>query len=263
MNAIYALLRRFSSQLMLMLAAAPAGAAQPLPPPLRFLVVDGHSMPLAQPRAAAPAQRNADLGPGIIKEWQDALAAELGRTPVNLVLPRKRQDQAVARRQVDLRCFVSPEWLADDTAAEYDWPRPFMEVEERIVGNAGAAPVQRMADLHGKRVGTVHGYQYHKLAPLFDAGRARRDDAPSEAALLAKQLAGRTDVSVMRTLDFNYLQRRDPRLARLALGPLAVSRFSLYCARTRYSSVTLNQLQLAQQRLLQAGILDKILQSYR
>ncbi|WP_377702220.1 substrate-binding periplasmic protein [Pseudoduganella sp. UC29_71] len=245
--------------LMTLLAALPLHAA----PPLRFLVVDGHGMPLAQARAASGGQRGAALGPGIIKEWQDALAAELGRTPVSLVLPRKRQDQAVARRQVDLRCFVSPEWLSADAAADYDWPPPFMDVEERVVGNAGAAPVHTMADLDGKRIGTVHGYQYRKLAPLSDAGRARRDDAPSGAALLAKQLAGRTDVSVMRTLDFHYLQRRDPRLARLALAPLVISRFSLYCARTRYSSVTLDQLQLAQQRLLQAGIPDKILQSYR
>ncbi|KQV86625.1 hypothetical protein ASD15_28960 [Massilia sp. Root351] len=246
---------------LLLLAVAPLHAAPPLPP-LRFLVVDGHGMPLAQPRTGTAGQRSA-LGPGIIKKWQDALAAELGRTPVNLVLPRKRQDQAVANRQVDLRCFVSPEWLPAELAAQYEWPQAFMEVEERIIGNADAAPVQRMADLHGKRIGTVHGYQYRKLAPLFDAGSAWRDDAPSEAALLAKQLAGRTDVSVMRTLDFAYLKLHDPRLARLALAPLAVSRFSLYCARTHYSSVTLAQLQLAQQRLLQGGILEKILQSYR
>lgn len=245
--------------LMTLLAALPLHAA----PPLRFLVVDGHGMPLAQARAASGGQRGAALGPGIIKEWQDALAAELGarRSAWSCRASGRTRPWPGAR----WICAASSarSWPSADAAADYDWPPPFMDVEERVVGNAGAAPVHTMADLDGKRIGTVHGYQYRKLAPLSDAGRARRDDAPSGAALLAKQLAGRTDVSVMRTLDFHYLQRRDPRLARLALAPLVISRFSLYCARTRYSSVTLDQLQLAQQRLLQAGIPDKILQSYR
>lgn len=238
---------------LLLLACAGRAGAQA---PLRFLVVEGHAMPLgASPRGV--------LGAGIIREWQDALAAQLGRTPVNLVLPRKRQDQAVAQRKVDLRCFVSPDWLPVAAIAEYDWPAPFMAVEERIVTAAGAAPLRKVDELSGKTIGTVHGYQYRSLAPLFVAGRARRDDAPSEEALLLKQLAGRTDVSVMRALDFSYLQRRDARLSRLALSPLLVSRFSMYCARTKYSSVTLEQLSAAQEKLLQAGAMERILQKYK
>lgn len=237
--------------------SSPAHAA----PPLRFLTVEGHGMPLGEIRSTRPG--HAELSGGIISEWQNALAQELKREPVNLILPRKRQDQAVARRQVDLRCFVSPEWLDAAAIADYEWPAPFMDVEERIVAKAGTAPVQQLEDLHGKAIGTVHGYQYRKLAPLFEAGRARRDDAPTEAALLAKQLAGRTDVSVIRALDFAYLLRRDPRLASLALAPLVVSRFSLYCARTRYGAVSLPELAAAQQRLLRAGVLDEILKKYR
>ena len=240
---------------LLLLFAGGAGHADGMPP-LRFLVVDGHALPLGEsPRGV--------LGQGIIREWQDALAAQLGRSPVNLVLPRKRQDQAVAQHKVDLRCFVSPEWLPAGAIADYDWPAPFLAVEERIVAAAGAAPLQTLDDLDGKTIGTVHGYQYRTLLPLFEAKRARRDDAPSEAALLLKQLAGRTDVSVMRALDFAYLQRRDARLSRLALSPLVVSRFSMYCARTKYSSVTLEELSAAQEKLRQAGVMEKILQKYK
>lgn len=237
-------------------AAGQVRAQEAARPPLRFLVVEGHAMPLGEsPRGA--------LGAGIIREWQDALAAQLGRTPVNLVLPRKRQDQAVAQNKVDLRCFVSPEWLTKEAIAEYDWPAPFLAVEERVVTAAGAAPLRSLDELAGKTIGTVHGYQYRSLAPLFETRRARRDDAPSEAALLLKQLAGRTDVSVMRALDFAYLQRRDPRLSRLALSPLVVSSFSMYCARTKYGSVTLEALSAAQEKLLQAGVMDRILQKHK
>jgi hypothetical protein len=109
----------------------------------------------------------------------------------------------------------------------------------------------------------VHGYTYRKLEPLLASGKARREDAPGETALLLKQLAGRTDYSVMRTLDFHYLRRNDPRMAALALSPFVVSRFALYCARTKYSVVTLQELSAAQERLLQSGTLEKILQKYR
>jgi ABC-type amino acid transport substrate-binding protein len=204
-----------------------------------------------------------ELTDGLIKDWQDALARELGRRPVTLILPRKRQDWAVEGRKVDLRCFVSPEWLTHDIIAQYDWPAPFMDVEERVVGPAGAPPIQTLQDLEGKTIGGVRGYAYRKLDPLFSSGRAKREDAPGETALLLKQLAGRTDVSLMRTLDFHYLRRTDPRTASLVLSPLVVSRFSMYCARTKYATVSLQALSAAQERLLQAGVLEKILQKYR
>lgn len=244
--------------LLLSLAAAPAAQAQQ---PLRFLVVEGHALPLGLIRNAPPAPP--ELTEGLIKDWQDALARELGRLPLNLVLPRKRQDWAVDGQKVDLRCFVSPEWLSRDIIADYDWPPPFMEVEERIIGPADKPPVQTLTDLEGKTIGGVHGYQYRKLAPLFANGKARREDAPGEATLLAKQLHGRTDVAIMRGLDFNYLRRSDPRMAKLVLSPFVVSRFSLYCARTKYSTVTMAELIAAQEHLLQSGALEKMLQKYR
>lgn len=243
---------------ILALAACQAVQAQE---PLRFLVVDGRSLPMGLMHNSAHG--SPELVDGLIKDWQDALAHELGRRPVTLVLPRKRQDWAVEGGKVDLRCFVSPEWLTQDIIAEYDWPAPFMEFEERVISPAGAPPVQSLQDLEGKTIGGVRGYAYRKLNRLFSSGRAKRDDAPGETALLLKQLAGRTDVSLMRTLDFHYLRRTDPRMASLVLSPFVVSKFSIYCARTKYAAVSLQELSAAQERLLQAGALDKILQKYR
>jgi len=242
----------------LALTACQAAVAQE---PLRFLVVEGRSLPLGLMRNTAHG--SPELAGGLIKDWQDALAHELGRRAVTLVLPRKRQDWAVEGGKVDLRCFVSPEWLTHDIIAEYDWPAPFMDVEERVVGPAGALPVQSLQDLEGKTIGAVRGYAYRKLDPLFSSGRAKRDDAPGETALLLKQLAGRTDYSLMRTLDFHYLRHTDTRMGNLSLSPFVVSRFSMYCARTRYATVSLQELSAAQERLLLSGALEKMLQKYR
>lgn len=247
-------------KVILALAACASGPAIHAQDPVRFLVVDGRSLPMGLMRSTP---HGTELADGLIKDWQDALAQELGRRPVHLVLPRKRQDWAVEGQKVDLRCFVSPEWLTPDLVAAYDWPAPFMEVEERAVGPASGRPVHSLHDLEGKTIGGVRGYTYRKLDPLLASGKARREDAPGETALLLKQLAGRTDYSLMRTLDFHYLRRNDPRMAALALSPFVVSRFAMYCARPKYSVVTLQELSAAQERLLQSGALEKILQKYR
>ncbi|GJJ03406.1 hypothetical protein RugamoR64_39440 [Duganella rhizosphaerae] len=203
------------------------------------------------------------LAGGITKDWQDALARELGRTPAYVLLPRKRQDMAVVQKMVDLRCFVSPDWLTSEQVALYDWPAPFFDVEERLVGPVNGKPVESLEELAGERIGTVLGYSYRSLEPLFADGRAKRDDANNETSSVLKQVAGRTDFMVMRNLDFEYQRKTDPTLKKLRLTPVVISRFAMYCARPKYSSVTLRDLSNAQTRLLNAGVLDRILARYR
>ena len=239
------------------IAIAQAHAA----PPLRFLMLENRTMPFGLVTPGPNARPV--LAGGITKDWQDALARELGRAPTYVLLPRKRQDMAVLEKLVDLRCFVSPDWLTAEQVKQYDWPAPFFDVEERLIGPAGGRPPASLDDVAGARIGTVLGYNYRSLEPLFADGRVKRDDANNETSSLLKQLARRTDFLVMRTLDFDYQQKTNPKLARLMLTPVVISRFAMYCARPKYSSVTLQQLIAAQTRLLNAGVLERILASYR
>lgn len=230
-------------------------------PPVRFLMLENRTMPLGLV-VQGPNGRLVLAG-GITKDWQDALAQELGRTAAYVLLPRKRQDMAVVQKLADLRCFVSPDWLTSEQVAQYDWPAPFFDVEERLVGPVNGRPLDSMDELSGARIGTVLGYSYRSLEPLFADGRARRDDASNETSLLLKQVVGRTDFMVMRSMDFEYQQKTDPALKKLRLTPVVVSRFAMYCARPKYSSVTLRDLSNAQARLLNTGVLDRILAKYR
>lgn len=234
-----------------------AHAAQPV----RFLMLENRTMPFGLVERGPDARLL--LTAGITKDWQDALAKELGRPPAYVLLPRKRQDMAVAQKLVDLRCFVSPDWLTSEQVALYDWPASFFDVEERLIGPLNGKPVESIDELSGARIGTVLGYSYRSLDQLFANGRAKRDDASNEMFSLLKQAAGRTDFMVMRTLDFEYQQKIDPALKGLRLTPVVVSRFSMYCARPKYSSVTLRDLNNAQSRLLSTGVLDAILAKYR
>ncbi|RFP13883.1 MULTISPECIES: ABC transporter substrate-binding protein [unclassified Duganella] len=242
---------------LLALAMLRAHAAQPV----RFLMLENRTMPFGL--VVQGPNAHLLLADGITKDWQDALAKELGRTPAYLLLPRKRQDMAVVQKLVDLRCFVSPDWLTSEQMEQYDWPAPFFEVEERLVGPVNGKPLDSLDELSGARIGTVLGYSYRSLEPLFADGRAKRDDAINETSSVLKQVAGRTDFMVMRSLDFEYQQKSDPTLKKLRLTPVVVSRFAMYCARPKYSSVTLRDLSNAQTRLLNAGVLDRILAKYR
>ncbi len=230
-------------------------------PPVRFLMLENRTMPFGLVEQGANGRLI--LAGGITKDWQDALAKELGRTPAYVLLPRKRQDMAVVQKLADLRCFVSPDWLTSEQVAQYDWPAPFFDIEERLVGPVNGKPLDSMDELSRARVGTVLGYSYRSLEPLFADGRAKRDDANNETALLLKQVAGRTDFMVMRSLDFEYQQKTNPTLKKLRLTAVVVSRFAMYCARPKYSSVTLRDLSNAQARLLNAGVLDRLLARYR
>lgn len=242
--------------LVLWLMAAWAQAAS-----VRFLVLDARAMPFSQFKKGPSGEL--ELGSGIIKDWQDALAAELGRTPVNLYYSRMRQDQAVAAGKVDLRCFVSPSWMSRQLRANYDWPAPYMSIEERLAGPADKPLINSTDDLRGKTLGMVFGYYYPNLQPLFELGLIQQDNAPNEVAVLKKQLAGRTDYMATRTLDFQYQRKHNPALRALVLSPLVISHTALHCARPKNSSLPFKELTQAQERLLKAGVMDKILARYR
>jgi polar amino acid transport system substrate-binding protein len=228
---------------------------------VRFLTLDDRTMPFGEIRR--DAHDRPILVAGIIKDWQDALAGELGRSPVTVLLPRLRQESAVAQKQADLRCFVSPAWLTSEQIGRYDWPAPFLEVEERIIGARNGPGATTFDDLHGRTIGTVLGYSYRSLEPLFANGQVKRDIAPSETTALLKQLAGRTDFLVMRTLDFYFLRKRDVRMERLEITSVVINRYALHCARPKDSPVSLHELIAAQDRLLETGAMKSILAKYR
>lgn len=201
---------------------------------------------------------------GLIPDWYAALSRALGQ-PIQISdLPQRRM--ALARRSApdDLRCFVSPGWRHDaDTALDYDMAAtPFLSVDEVLVSHPGSSAANGLADLGGRRVGTVAGYVYPSLEADFASGRLLRDDAPHETALLRKLAQRRTDHAVVRLWTLQHLQRLHPELAGLHALPLSISRTPLHCSVRRGAPVDLQRLAAAQQRLLADGSLERLLVRY-
>ena len=203
------------------------------------------------------------LSGGIMHDWQIALAREMDR-PISLVITsRNRMDRVVRSGGADLKCFTSPEWMRAGDRALYDWTAPFMTVTDKLIGGRSKPLVKSLEDLRGVRIGTVLGYQYPTLQPLFEKGIATRDDAPSEETLLSKHLAGRMDYSVMRDINFRYRQKiQTGRLKDLVISPLLISMTPIHCARIKSGWVPLEALNTAQENLLKRGVLKTILARY-
>lgn len=226
---------------------------------VRFMVSEALAMPVGE-IVATP--RGRELRGGILLEWQEALAQTLNRRPVYVLSSRKRQDELVAQGGVDVRCFSSPDWISNGPQ-HYHWPKPFMVIEERLVGPDTEPLITSLAQLEGKTIGTVLGYHYPQLQALFEQGRARRDDAPNESLAFKKLLLRRSQYAVMRTLNLAYQQTLLPAARTLRASPLPLTETPIYCALPKNGQVSLPEFQAAQAQLIASGVLENILKRYR
>lgn len=225
--------------------------------PVRFLVSEAWAMPFGD---FPVVEGRRILAGGIMKAWQDDLAQALGRLPEVAVTSRNRQDNLVSEGSVDLRCFTSPEWIKPESRALYDWPAPFLIIEERLVGLRDKPRVAVASELRGLRIGTVLGYHYPSLEQAFATQQAKRDDAPNEALALAKQLAGRVDYTVMREIDLRHAKKSQGGATHdLVASPYVVNLTPVHCAVVKTGRVSLQEFARAQDQLLKRGRLKAIM----
>jgi polar amino acid transport system substrate-binding protein len=237
--------------------AAPSDARVPL----RVLVPESSSMPFAKFGRVNGASV---VLSGLEKDWAEALALQMGRTAVLVAIPAKRVVDFAAKGDFDLQCFQSPAWYSAEGSALYEWlTRPVLTVEERLISVKGVSPVTSLQDLRGKRIGVVLGYRYPLLDPLFENQTAIREVAPNEFSLIDKQVRGRADFSVFKSLNLAYLQKTDTAYTTLIESPLVISRTDLYCMRPRKSPLNHAELSRAQDALIANGSLTKLLARYR
>lgn len=72
--------------------------------PLRFAITDGWAMPMVQIERGRPTQ-------GILPDIMTSLATRVGMPAQFHVLARARLDSAMEHGEIDMRCYVSPDWV--------------------------------------------------------------------------------------------------------------------------------------------------------
>lgn len=201
---------------------------------------------------------------GIHRDIGEALARRLGLPLVLARVPQQREiaphSAEHARRHADLGCGMHPSWFPN--AVHYQWSPPLFDIGDLLVGRRGqAAPVSVKALPNGTRVGTVRGYHYPMLQPLFDRGRLLRDDAPDQAAALRKLVRGHTAVAVVSPQSLAWFVRQHPD-AQLAGWRLSVQAAQYHCAIPKGSPLPPEPVWQALEAMKRDGELARILERY-
>ena len=235
------------------------GAAQAPPgdkPVLRFIVGEDWASPYLEMRAGRPVG-------GLAFDLMEAVARAAGAEPAYLMLPPKRTQAALHAGEADLTCMMSPKWLAQPLGTDRIGP-PMAVVEDVLVmapGSGEARPLD-LAAQRGLRVGTVLGYRYQELGPLFDEGRLVRDDAATQQGVLDKLARGRTGVAIVdRLVLAQYNRGRPPAEALQAVQ--VVSQTVTQCLLGGRTQLPAWQLQRALRKVAERGELSRLMQRYR
>jgi polar amino acid transport system substrate-binding protein len=220
--------------------------------PLRFSVSDSWAMPMIH------IEHGQATG-GVLYDLHQRLAEKVGRRAEMLVRPRLRIQQMLVRGEIDVRCYINPAWLRE-SHHQYIWSVPFMVQRDLLVGRS-QQQVQ-LSQMQGETIGTVLGFAYPELTPLFASGQLQRDDARTQELVLAKLQAKRYDYAISNELTLQWFNRQQP--AEDKLQPLQeVAADPVACIVRDEPDVPTMPLLRALVQMRQAGEFEAILARYR
>lgn len=221
--------------------------------PLRFVVPDSWAMPMVQIEDGRPTQ-------GILYDVMLSLATQVGVPAEFHVLPRSRVQSAMEHGEVDVRCYAAQSWLPNQSG-DYIWSIPLWTQPDLLVSRPAPPAAVIPANLPRQTIGTVLGYSYPTLQPLFDADQLHRDDARNQELVLEKLHAGRNRYAVSNqwTLDwFNQRLMPDRRLQTVAV----LQEQNVGCYVRNDPKVPVQQILRTLVRMKMSGEIDDIIRLY-
>ena len=169
-------------------------------PPLRFAVSDSWAMPMVQLERNRPTQ-------GILYDLMLNLATQVGVPAEFIVLPRARIQSAMEHGDIDVRCYAAQSWLPNQSG-DYIWSVPLWFQRDLLISREDKSAQINPAQLPRQAIGTVLGYSYPTLQPLFDAEQLQREDARNQEQVLEKLLAGRYRYAVSNQWTLDWINQR-------------------------------------------------------
>jgi polar amino acid transport system substrate-binding protein len=168
--------------------------------PLRFAVPDSWAMPMVQLQDGRPTQ-------GILHDILLSLATQVGAPAHFIVLPRARIQSAMEHGDIDVRCYAAQSWLPNQSG-DYIWSVPLWFQRDLLVSRQDQSARIDPAHLPRQAIGTVNGYSYPTLQPLFNADQLQREDARNQEQVLEKLLAGRYRYAVSNQWTLDWINQR-------------------------------------------------------
>lgn len=235
---------------LLLLWATYSLAEQPV---VRFSVAESWSMPLVRIEGDQPVE-------GLVFDLVQALAQEAGVRPEYHVLARLRMQQAMDAGDIDVRCYVSTQWF-NDRPGNFVWSIPLIEQRDVLVGRPGDSDSTRPEQLQPQAIGTVLGYTYGTLEPLFAQGQLQREDSRSQQLALQKLQAGRYRHAVSNQLALQWFNQHLPPAQRLQ-AQAVVEEQALGCLVRNDPAIPTQGILRALVRMKQSGDIERIIQRY-
>lgn len=223
-------------------------------PTLRYSAVSSWNMPYGRIEGD-------QLVEGIMYDLAMAIEKQLQMPVTFVVISRKRVDAAALNGDIDLRCYMTPQWT--ELPDQYVWSGKLFEVTDVIFGGAGSQPLSDLDGVPpGSIVSTVLGYGYPTLEPYFASGRLKREDAVDQEKVNLKMTAGRTPYGVSETLALNWYQRLTP-MHRHSAWRLVLSRQDFQCGIPKKGTIAASRILKALEVMKKSNQFEAILNQYR
>lgn len=192
---------------------------------------------------------------GILKEFAGALFKELNMTPVLVLIPKKRIAPELISGDLDLVCYAHESWFPQNQN-QLLWSREITTNNNVIIGlRNNKSKVKKIEDLYGKRIGAVVNFVYSNLTPYFEKNLILRENGPNNESNLQKLIFGRVEYMILSDLEYNYHKKRYPQLVAYDLN---LDMVKVKCAVSKKSSINMNRLNQAIEKLQSNGTITKI-----
>jgi len=244
---------RLPSALWLMICLGIASSTVAAEAPLRFSISDSWSMPMANITGNTATE-------GIMVDLTEHLASHLGRSAEYDVLPPMRVQGALQRGDIDVRCYVSPDWTPE-ILGDYTWSVPLMTQRDIMVGGPGNPTQVQPEQLQNESIGTVLGYIYPTLQPLFDSHQLLRDDARSQDQVLKKLAASRYKYAITNQISLDWFNRDLPPALQLPVVSV-IQEQPISCIVRNDPNLPVQAILRTLLRMKMSGEIEQIIQHY-
>jgi polar amino acid transport system substrate-binding protein len=214
---------------------------------------DSWAMPMVQYERGRPTQ-------GILYDIMLSLATQVGVPAQFHVLPRTRVQSAMEHGEIDVRCYAAQSWLPNQSG-DYIWSLPLLFQRDLLVSRQGPPTSVDAKTLPRQSIGTVLGYTYPTLQPLFDSGQLQREDARNQEQVLEKLLAGRYRYAVSNQWTLDWLNQRLPPEQKLQ-GVAVLQEQQVGCYVRNDPNVPVQRILRTLLRMKMSGEIDDIIRLY-
>ena len=225
--------------------------------PLRYGVLDSMFYPLVT------HDSQGKVSGGLLHDLGTEMSRELGTSLQQVLLSRKRLENALQGEKVDLVCFLSPQWLEQPEALQWSI-ESLLQVERLVTRRGNMVPKLNIESLAGKRIATQLGYRYPGLQSWFEGGRVTRVDQTRVALMFKAIEVGSSDALVTSEDEIEGYFNSKPQ-ARLSVdvSPFVVSRVATQCAVSNQSRYSLASINKALAAIAKRGDLGRMAAKYR